>query len=414
MRPRVDLRRKLFGLEITSIVLIMLLLFPAINSVLISNSIIYSSGQIQYISPLHTEGRYIKDDRGRIIYLRGINKGEFADDPGGMWMGVLGWNPDRVKTELDAIQSLGINVIRMHQAVSNWKFNTDNHRQHIKDLLTWAGDRGIYIVYDAYSLKPYPEAVIHPLPYPPYQNPDDSQTDVIASEDEFVEYWASVATELKNYPNVIFELWNEPHDKTGVSREEIMASWFNVAQRCIDAIRETGAKQLIIFQWNYGVYANLDFGGGEGVEWILDFPLVDPINNLVYSTHIYRVYGGCGLYSTEESKARWNSSYGWEYNEVKKAFQIEKIDWVGNTLNKPLFIGETGCDIAWSGTELEHELTAWNNTLSIFNEWGIHYTAFWWRNIGIFRLLKNGEPWIPPLTESGVTLINALKNEVHN
>ena len=382
----------------------------------VSNVIIRNSGSIGTISPLHVEGKYIKDSFGNTVYLRGVNKAEFADAPGGIWMGkkvtdFSQWNVADVKAELDAMKSWGCNVVRCHQAVSCWKFNEGNHRQIMKDFLSLTAERGMYVIYDMFCLKTYPESYIHSLPYPPYQNPEHPQIDVIASEDEFVDYWRSVATELKDYPNVIFELWNEPHYHPDYTDEIVFASWTSVAQRCIDAIRAAGVNQLIIFQWGYGVYANLDFGGGAGLEWILEANLTDSTGNLVYSTHIYRIYSGCGVYSIQESKDHWNSSYAWDYNEIKRAFQIERIDWVGDTLNVPLIIGETGCDLAWTDTELEHELVAWNNTLTIFNEWELHYTAFWWRNSGIFRLLKYGDPWIPPPSTGGEILINALKSQ---
>ena len=387
-------------------------LSPAISS-LMSNVTIRSSGTIATISPLYVEGRYIKDSFGNIVYLRGVNKAEWADAPGGIWMGrkiedYSKWRIEDVEAELDAMKEWGCNLVRCHQALSCWKFNEGNHRQMFKEFLDLCAERGMYVVYDFYSLKPYPEGFPHPLPYPPYQDPDYPHTDVIANEDEFVEAWRSVAIELKDYPNVIFELWNEPHP----SEEEAKGSWLNVAQRCIDAIREVGAEQIIIFQWGYGVYTNLPSGGGSGVEWILDFPLTDPTGNLVYSTHIYRVYLGTGKYPYAEEQEKWGDIRAYDYEEIKKAFQFMKIDWVGDTLNKPLFIGETGCDLAFTGVELEHELEAWNNTLAIFNEWGLHYAPFWWRNIGVFRLLKHGEPWIPPPSAGGEILINALQSQV--
>ena len=398
---------KFYAMVLISVLLAGIFSFsPAISS-LMSNVTIRSSGTIATISPLYVEGRYIEDSFGNIVYLRGVNKAEFADHPGGMWFGSLGWNVDAARAELDEMKTWGCNVVRCHQAVSCWKFNEGNHRQIIKDFITLCAERGMYVIYDAYSLKPYPDSVIHPLPYPPYQNPDNPQTDVIASEDEFVDYWRSVATELKDYPNVVFELWNEPHPS-----EEAKGSWLNIAQRCIDAIREVGAEQIIIFQWGYGVYTNLPSGGGSGVEWILDFPLQDPTGNLVYSTHIYRVYLGTGKYPYAEEQEKWGDIRAYDYEEIKKAFQFMKIDWVGDTLNKPLLIGETGCDLAFTDVELEHELEAWNNTLKIFNEWGLHYQAFWWRNIGVFRLLKYGEPWIPPPSAGGEILMNALRSQV--
>jgi len=379
-----------------------------------SNSIhIRSSGTIINILPLHVEGRYIKDASNKIIYLRGFQKCEFADDPDGIWMGNTYWDTQNVIAELDAMKSWGANTIRVQQAVENWKYNLDSpyaavsNRQAIKELITLAAERGMYVIFTPYCIRNYWNGASQdPLPYPPYQT-SEGASEVIANEQEFVDYWTSVATELKTYPNVIFELWNEPHTKEGYDSAE--ASWFSVAQSCIDAIRATGAEQLIIFQWQMGIWVNLDYPSSDsGVGWIEDYPLIDPTGNLAYSTHIYRLYGGLGLYSSESSKTLWDSSYGWDYDELIRAFEVEQINWVGETLNKPLFITETGCDIAWTGTELQHELDAWNNSLTIFNEWGLHYIGHWWRDTGVFRLLEYGQPWLPPPTESGIIFRNAL------
>jgi hypothetical protein len=56
-------------------------------------------------------------------------------------------------------------------------------------------------------------------------------------------------------------------------------------------------------------------------------------------------------------------------------------------------------------------MTAFQNALTIFNEWDIGYIGFWWRETGVYRLLQNGKPWVPPPTESGEILIEVIKSE---
>lgn len=384
---------------------------PLISS-LTNSATITTSGKIVTTSPLHVDGRYIKTSFNRTIMLRGVNKVEFADDPDGIWMGNTMWNDGNVAAELDAMKSWGINVIRCHMSVETWKFNIGPNSGHpaspycalpareaIKRLIVMAAERGMYVILDGYTVKSYwSGGEQDPLPYPPYQI-SARASEVIASEAEFVDWWISVAQELKIYPNVLFELWNEPHGD-----ETAKTSWKSVAQKCINAIRSEGAQQIIILQWGYGVWAGLASGDGEGMEWILDFNLTDPLGNILYSTHVYRIYGGCGLWQyLEEEKG---TPFGYLYDDVKMAFQIEKLDWVGDVLDKPLFIGETGCDLTWTNDELQRELIAWNNTLTIFNEWKLHYVAFWWREIGTFPL-HYGSPNFTP-TSSGQILKDKL------
>jgi hypothetical protein len=75
-----------------------------------------------------------------------------------------------------------------------------------------------------------------------------------------------------------------------------------------------------------------------------------------------------------------------------------------------MFSGEVGATLGYMNsnpTEHQHEMIAWNATLTLFNEWGIHYTAFWWRNGGPYRL-HNGPPDFIP-TETGQILKIKLK-----
>ncbi|MHA1833158.1 MAG: glycoside hydrolase family 5 protein, partial [Candidatus Baldrarchaeia archaeon] len=346
------------------------------------------------------------------------------------------WSDANVKAELDAMKSWGVNCIRCHFSVELWKYDVgpDNGhpaspycsisaREAMKRLAQFAAEKGMYVIYDAYTVKCYwTGGDQDPLPFPPYQTSPNASA-IIANVSEFVDFWRSVASELKSYPNVIFEIWNEPHNRQSVSNrthEEAFMDWMNAWNLCVEAIREEGATQPVIFQWAMGVYCNLyedqstgEIYAGGGTTGSLRLQhwlenaignLTDPLNNIIYSTHVYRVYGGTGLYQFE-SRDKYGYR-GWPYEHVKTAFEYMGFKWVGDTLNKPLLIGEVGCDLAFTDEEYVREIAAWNNTLSIFNEWGIHYVAFWWRDIGIYKL-HNGPPNFIP-TESGEILMAAL------
>lgn len=356
------------------------------------------------ISKLHVDGKYIKNETNQIIFLKGVNKVEMADDPDGIWMGDTMWKTSKVIAELDFMKSWGINVIRVHQAVEHWKYNMSSpnaaipHRQAVKQLLDLAAERGIYVIYDGYSVTDYWHgAEQDPLPYPPYQTSENASS-VITSQQDFIDWWVSIASELKDYPNVIFELWNEP---TG--DDQAKQSWFNVSQRTINAIRATGAQNLIIFQWAMNNWVNLDFpppsNTASTMDWVWQANINDPTGNLVYSTHIYRTYG-----AFHHSKpSYWRA---WEYNEIQQAFQYFKFPEV--TQSYPLIIGEIGANLAYTGTELDHELIAFNNSLTLFDEMNIHFIAFWWRNINIFRLLNDSVSFKP--TSSGQIFINHINS----
>ena len=374
---------------------------------------------------LHREGRYIKDDFGNTVVFKGVNKVEFADDPDGTWMGSTMWRDENVAEELDAMKSWGINVIRCHISVELWKYDIGpdsghlaspycaiSTREAIKRLLTMAAERGIYVIIDGYSVGCYwTGGDQDPLPFPPYQISTNASA-IIGSVDDFVEWWRSVANELKGYPNVMFDLWNEPNPPM-----EAWGTWLDAAQRGINAIRETGFDGIILFGWRTGVYCNAyeDHYSSDFTlhTWLEDAiaSLNDPTGNLVYDCHFYRIGGSTGMYKTADMQEKWGSNFAWDYEQIKAAMEWMGWKWAGETLNVPILMGEGGATLGWGQSnpvEHQHEMTAWSNLLQILDEWGIHYVAFWWRNSGVYRLLQHGESWVPPPTESGQILIDAI------
>ncbi len=192
------------------------------------------------------------------------------------------------------------------------------------------------------------------MPYPPYDT-----SGVINSVGDFVNLWISVANSLKTYPNVFFELYNEPNGDA--------ASWFGATQQCITAIRATGATNLVVVQFNYCV--GIDFvyynsGSKWGMDWVNQYPLTDPLNNIVYSTHIYRT----SFYSDS------NSNDGYAYSTSDMTWALTQLSVIG--FNKPLWIGEIGCNL-WA-SNMNNEYAWFANTLAILNQNGIGYCAWAW------------------------------------
>lgn len=206
------------------------------------DAIIRNSGTIVYgAHPLHIQGRYVRDDLERQVVLRGVNQARFIDTPYGDWLRPDGlivwanWDANVASANLDAMESWGVNIVRTLATIEWWANNTGNHRQIIKDWIALAAARGIYIDYGFWRVTGAGTAVGQP--YPPYCETNN----FIKNETDFVELWRGIANELKGYPNVLFELWNEPGGNA--------TTWFDVVQRCITAIRSTGATNLIVVQW---------------------------------------------------------------------------------------------------------------------------------------------------------------------
>jgi hypothetical protein len=370
--------------------------------------IIGTSGTISIIlagiSPLHVKGNLIKDQMNNTVYLRGVNKVEFADDPDGSWMGSALWTDSNVQAELAAMKSWGVNVIRCHLNIEDWKLNTVNVGSEVGNaaipaqtalvrFAQFAGQQGIYVIYDGYSVRDYFNGQTQdPLPYPPYQTTAGASS-VIGSQQDFIDWWTSVANTLKSYSNVIFEPWNEPlGDATAKS------SWFTVTQKVINAIRATGAQNLIIAQWDTSASFDLDYGVISDMSWISQANYSDPAGNLVYSTHLY--------YPNIIRRGTGNIMNFYAYNYVDINLGFQQMGYYSTAQKYPFLIGEIGCDVAFSGNDLVDEYQAFTNQLSLLYQSNISYCSFWWRGMGVYAL-HNGPPNFVP-NQAGTILRNYM------
>lgn len=361
-------------------------LFSQVFSLLSTNTVIRSSGRIGLISPLHVDGRWIKNAEGDIVVLRGVNCGGFADAPGGIWSGIgiqsyadFQSNHDLVVAQLDAIKSWGSNCIRIMYAAEYWVYNIGNHRQVVKDLASLCAARGIYVIYEGWCIRGYGNgAAQDELPYPPYQSSTNAE-EVIPSEQAYVDMMVSQATELGVYDNILFGLWNEP---TGN-----FTSWIGVMQQAITAIRNAGIESIILCQRNFALWVNIDFppppaptlseytdiGAANTLQWIYEYPLEG--TNIAYQAHIYDPAGRDAT-----------------YEEVKMVLNYSWVPYVTFNMSKPIIMGEVGANLVWTGQDLTNEISQFRSTLQILNEWNIGYVGWEWRSIAVYPLITSDFP----------------------
>jgi len=396
------------GLSVAAILLGILVLSSVVLSFSSTGVLISSSGSIQYISPLRVEGQYLKDDYNNTVILRGVSCGDLGDSPDGTWSGVQlqtysDWQANQadVIAELNAIKSWGCNMIRVMGALEYWVYNMGNNIQMLKDLANLCAARGMYLLYDHWSVRGWGDGSSQdPLPYPPYQTSTNANA-VVPSEQAYINIMASEAANFTGYPNVILGLWNEPNGSSGGN----VTDWMNVAQQCITAMRATGFSGIIDVEWSYGLWCNLQnqppapptspSGGSASVlDWVYDYPLSG--SNIVYETHYYDgiqypsgVGGGVGY-------------GGLTYSQTVQGFEDCWVKYVTQTLNKPVFVGEVGADIWYSGQDLSDELTSFNNTLQVLNAWGIGYCGWEWRAGMEYSLISSDSAYTP--TSAGTIL----------
>jgi len=396
-------RKKVDRVTILNLFLIIMLFsLPLATTALTTNSTtITSSGTIGPIAtrPLHVEGNLTKDDLGNTIYLRGAGSWKFYLDPtgwfqpeGGNWgEGQQEWNEVNVRYHLQTMKDWGFNVFRLHTPADWWIQDqitvgtfSGSYRQIIKDLLTWAAEYGIYIMYDHFSPISFATAPNHAsgLPYAPYvynwEYPEQTylMQAVFPNKQAFVDYWRSVADELKGYPNVIFELHNEPHALSavwdlGYNIDDVRNDWFDAVQKCVNAIRTTGATQPIVIAW--GLACPQDARGWEGTQYDpgnIDMSFVDhigttdPLGNLIYTGHTYKEY------------VPWSS----DYDTLKAQMQDSKWEYAASKV--PVLLGEFGVNQWLTGAALADHLLWAENFMKICNEWGIGYIGWNWSVLG--------------------------------
>jgi hypothetical protein len=320
-----------------------------------------SSGTIRTPSAisgsLSVAGNRILTADGTPIVLKGMCYTYFVANEyayRGDWMmpdGSIGWNtwsPTGVRNLLDFIQASNANVVRVFMTVEYWLKDTETFQNRIKYFVVEAANRGIYTdltFWNANGTGQMPQDIL------PWQDGNG----IISSIADFVNLWGNIGGAFKDYPSIIFELWNEP---TG--DQEL---WFNVAQQCIDRIRSVGATQPILIQWNYQI--NHDFGSGwhEGMDWVIENPLNDPTGNLIYSTHIY----SSTWYGFYDSTLGATVT---DYESINHALSDCRVYDVAAV--HPVFIGEIGC----SNWDLATQLVYFNNTLTLLDQHGVGYAAF--------------------------------------
>lgn len=394
-----------------------------------------SSGwlSIGYTSPLHVEGKYVKDEFGNTIYLRGICKTGHVIVPGGWWKpeetmydyGYWEWHPEAVEYNLDAMKSLGFNVVRLFlPTVQRWLDNQDEGgngittRDEITYVIDQANQRGLYVMITPWTVKYTESGEQTAIPWDYYTDSDTGITyggpgvftkygeqGILTNPEDFVNYWAadtnSLSAEYGAFPNVIYELWNEPNG--WISGFDVQQMYFNVCQEVVNRLRAKGDEHIVVYQFGYsGMESNQALAWGQKLNGA----------NIVYSIHSYRCIGGSFTYHFP------NGEY--QYEDVERILLGDgaaRTYYVQNVIdnNLPLINTEIGaCKTAGiPDGNREHEVTWFYNMLSCMNAWGFGYTAFEWYGTDVrwFGILEpnNVYPWRPPLNDAGEALVQVIE-----
>lgn len=284
--------------------------------------------------PLKVVGNQVQTVSGKVIQLQGVNV------PSLEWS-TRGENVLRSITV--ALDDWKANVIRLPVKADRWfgkgsdqKDEGKAYRELVDQAIEAAETRSAYLILDLHHYR--------------------------APKEECLAFWRDAAVRYKNRPTVLFGLLNEPHGisweiwKNGGVVEEKAKSAAPTEnnekhttftspgmQKLVDAIRETGANNVLL---------------AGGLDWAYDlsgilkgFALTDKSGHgIIYDTHVYP----------------WKS--GWQEKFLNVA---EK---------HPVLLGEVGCDskpMSFIPPEQHKDPYAWApNMLACIQEHKLHWTAW--------------------------------------
>lgn len=198
------------------------------------------------ITKLHVEGTKLMNENGEAVRLQGIST-----------LG-LAWYPQYVdETTFKSFkEDWGINVIRLAmytQEQGGYCVGDETNKQNLKDIIDKgvqaATDLGLYVIIDWHILSDG-----NPLTY----------------EEEAIQFFDEMSKKYASYPNVLYEICNEPNNSNWTS--EIKP----YAETIIPVIRQNSPDSIIIVGTNTWC---------QDVDDVISDPIDD--KNVMYTLHFY-------------------------------------------------------------------------------------------------------------------------------
>lgn len=257
------------------------------------------------LSPLHVEGSMLCDENGELVQLRGISTHGLA------------WFPQYVNEECfkEFKEDWNANIVRLAMyTAENGGYctggNKDSLKQLVMDGVEYATKNDLYVIIDWHILSD--------------GNPN-------TYKDEAKKFFDEMSKAYKDYPNVIYEVCNEPNGGT---------SWKDVksyAEEVIAVIRENDEDNIIIV-------------GTPNWSQYVDQAAADPItqyDNIMYALHYYAAT------HKEDLRKKMVNAYN---------------------AGLPIFVTEYGiCDASGNGAIDQYQADAWVKEM---NNYGISYVAW--------------------------------------
>lgn len=183
-----------------------------------------------------------------------------------------------IPSEIDYFANKGMNIIRVPflwerlQPIANGPFDA-TYLGRYDAVVAKATSRNLAVIVDPHNFGKYNGLLVGV--------PGGQPNSV------FADLWTKLATRYKDNPKVIFGVMTEP-----VGKKLTATTWLASAQAAINAIRATGATNLILVPGAYWGSAN-EFVQLNASQMI---KISDPMNNFAYDVHQYLDYDGSGTH----------------------------------------------------------------------------------------------------------------------
>jgi len=356
---------------------------------------------------LQVKGNQIVDGQGRSVRLRGVcvggwmNMEEFINGYPGSEHGqraamakALGEEKgnfffermlDYFLTEADLafLRSLGATVVRL--ALNYRHFEQDERPfsyleagfARLDQAIDWCAKNDLYAILDLHSVQGWQNTDWHS---------DNSTRHTFFwqqphFQDRFVALWEQFARRYQGNPAVAgYNVMNEPVTNApyGRFRDDYQPDWEvinRVYRRVVSAIRAIDPDHIIFLE---GDYFSSKFDGME--------PPFAP--NLVYSSHNYNAGGfGPGAYPGMIGGEKWDRE------KQRRVFLEHSGTRFAQKYNVPLWVGEFGAAYNGPAEEIPDRLRALDDQLSIFNEYGAHWTMWTYKDLYVMG-------WVQPKPDS--------------
>lgn len=269
------------------------------------------------LSRLHTEGKFIKNEFGRTVFLVGVDFPHFI------------WAPqikDRAsEQQFEYMRQWEINVVRITISPSYWN-QSESYRTKLDDIIGWAENNDIYSALNAHYFGDTTDIM----------NPEFSWS-------EWLDFWIKITNRYKGRVSVLYDLMNEPFNISPETHQLKMLE-------AVDAIRSIDQNVSIIME---------EISEESWMDVALNYEQTHPINrtNIIFSQH--RFY--------------WNNSRSTTKESIRSLAEQRDWKWCLDN-NRPVWTGEVNYDQSLNGTNGQ---TWFRNYLEVMIEDGYSGFAVW-------------------------------------